>query len=565
MKPLRKTLGFVIMKRKIYDKLLQWKREKNGATALMIEGARRVGKSYIAREFARNEYDSFILIDFSKAPQRVRGWFDEYLEDIDTLLQNIQLHYKKKLATRKSLIIFDEVQKCPKAREAIKALVEDGRFDYLETGSLISIKKNVENIVIPSEEDGIDMYPMDFEEFLWAMGNEVLMPYIRKQFEKCKPMGDFHREALHYFRQYLIVGGMPQAVAEYAASRDCTKVDAIQRQILRLYKNDIKKYAGGLTARVSAIYDAIPGQLQKKEKQFTLTALKDEARMREYDSAFFWLDDAKLVNICYNTTAPNIGLQLNEDRTTLKCYFCDTGLLISLAFSARGIVTNEIYQKLMFDKLEIDEGMLVENIVAQISEIVKKQSPYSDIPKLPELLKKFSDVYSDILDEQLKPVLDSVYDSQKRVFDVLNTKEYAETKRSSYSALFDEITNAAKGCTNVSVLRSYSDRAETLKIRLLNEMTQTDQNIALKKAEEVRKRLEAQAKEVGNVDQAQIEAEVQKKVEKVKKTKNVSIKSITKTASWRLENTEDVDKYLNELRLKLVSELDTDTIVNIEF
>lgn len=184
---------------------------------------------------------------------------------------------------------------------------------------------------------------------------------------------------------------------------------------------------------------------------------------------------------------------------------------------------------------------------------------------MPELLKKFSDVYSDILDEQLKPVLDSVYDSQKRVFDVLNTKEYAETKRSSYSALFDEITNAAKGCTNVSVLRSYADRAETLKIRLLNEMTQTDQNIALKKAEEVRKRLEAQAKEVGNVDQAQIEAEVQKKVEKVKKTKNVSIKSITKTASWRLENTEDVDKYLNELRLKLVSELDTDTIVNIEF
>ena len=211
----------------------------------------------------------------------------------------------------------------------------------------------------------------------------------------------------------------------------------------------------------------------------------------------------------------------------------------------------------------VDENL--ENIVAQISEIVKKQSPYSDIPKLPELLKKFSDVYSDILDEQLKPVLDSVYDSQKRVFDVLNTKEYAETKRSSYSALFDEITNAAKGCTNVSVLRSYADRAETLKIRLLNEMTQTDQNIVLKKAEEVRKRLEAQAKEVGNVDQAQIEAEVQKKVEKVKKTKNVSIKSITKTASWRLENTEDVDKYLNELRLKLVSELDTDTIVNIEF
>ena len=360
------NLGNVIMKRKIYDQLLKWKQEKNGTTGLMIEGARRVGKSYIAEEFARNEYESFILIDFSKAPQRVKGWFDEYLEDVDTLLQNIQLHYKKRLTPRKSLIIFDEVQKCPKAREAIKTLVEDGRFDYLETGSLISIKKNVENIVIPSEEDGIEMHPMDFEEFLWAMGNEVLMPYIRNKYEEMKPMGDFHREAMHYFRQYLIVGGMPQAVAEYAASRDFTKVDAIKRQILRLYKNDIKKFAGGLTARVSSIYDAIPGQLQKKEKQFTLSALKDEARMREYDSAFFWLDDAKMVNICYNTTAPNIGLQLNEDRTTLKCYFCDTGLLISLAFSARGIVTNEIYQKLMFDKLEIDEGMLVENVVAQM-------------------------------------------------------------------------------------------------------------------------------------------------------------------------------------------------------
>lgn len=354
------------MRRKIYDKLLQWKQEKNGTTALMIEGARRVGKSYIALEFARNEYDSYILIDFSKAPARVKAWFDEYLEDIPTLLQNIQLHYKKQLTPRRSLIIFDEVQKCPRAREAIKALVEDGRFDYLETGSLISIKKNVENIVIPSEEDGIDMYPMDFEEFLWAMGNEVLMPYIRECFEKRKPMGEFHREALHYFRQYLIVGGMPQAVAEYAASRDFKRVDAVKRQILRLYKNDIKKYAGTATARVSAIYDAIPGQLQKKEKKFSLAALDDEARMREYDSAFFWLEDSKMVNICYNTTAPNIGLQLNEDRTTLKCYFCDTGLLISLAFSARGIVTNEIYQKLMFDKLEIDEGMLVENIVAQM-------------------------------------------------------------------------------------------------------------------------------------------------------------------------------------------------------
>ena len=361
------------MKRKIYDKLVRWKREKNGSTALLIEGARRIGKSYIAEEFARNEYESYILIDFSKAPSSVKSWFDEYLEDVDTLLQNLQLHYKKKLTPRKSLLIFDEVQRCPRAREAIKTLVADGRFDYLETGSLISIKKNVEDIVIPSEEEGIDMHPMDFEEFLWAMGNDMLMPYIRKQFEKQQPLGDFHREAMHYFRQYMIVGGMPQAVAEYVRSKDFNKVDSIKRQILRLYKNDIKKYAGTAITRVSAIYDAIPGQLQKHEKKFTLSAIKEEARMREFDSAFFWLDDARIANICYNTTAPNIGLQLNEERTSLKCYFCDTGLLISMAFNARGIVSNEIYQKLMFDKLEINEGMLVENIVAQMLKATDKK------------------------------------------------------------------------------------------------------------------------------------------------------------------------------------------------
>ena len=353
------------MKRKIYDKLLEWKREKDGKTALLIEGARRIGKSYIAEKFAKNEYDSYIIIDFSKAPERVRTWFDEYLEDIDTLLQNIQLHYKKKLSVRKSIIIFDEVQKCPRAREAIKALVADHRYDYLETGSLISIKKNVNNIVIPSEEDAINMYPMDFEEFMWALGNDMMMSYIRQQYENRKPMGDFHKEAMRYFRLYMIVGGMPQAVAEYIKTKDFDKVDAVKRQILHLYRNDINKYSGNYTTRVSSIFDAIPGQLQKTEKKFRLSEIGNNAKMRDYEDSFFWLNDARLANICYNTTAPNIGLQLNEDRTTLKCYFCDTGLLISMAFSARGIVQKEIYQKILFEKLEINEGMLTENIVAQ--------------------------------------------------------------------------------------------------------------------------------------------------------------------------------------------------------
>lgn len=355
-----------MLKRKIYDELLKWKQEKNGSTALLIEGARRIGKSYIVEEFARNEYDSYIMIDFSKAPKMVKSWFDLYLEEIDTLLENIQLRYKERLTPRKSLIIFDEVQACPKAREAIKALVEDGRFDYLETGSLISIKKNVKNILIPSEEDSIEMYPMDFEEFLWAMGDDLLMPFIRKQFEAKQPMGEFHRRAMDYFRRYMIIGGMPQAVNAYLETKDYTKVDAVKRQILKLYRNDIHKYADNVENKVTAIYDEIPGQLSKHEKKFRLAALEDEARMRNYEDAFFWLADAKIINCCYNSSEPNVSLRLNEDRTTLKCYMSDTGLLLSHTFNARGLMSQEIYQKLMFDKLEINEGMLVENIVAQM-------------------------------------------------------------------------------------------------------------------------------------------------------------------------------------------------------
>lgn len=354
------------LKRKIYSKLVEWKESSNGSSALLIEGARRVGKSHIATQFAQNEYDSYILVDFSKAPKMVRSWFDDYMEDVGTLLENLQLHYKKKLTPRHSLIIFDEIQKCPRAREAVKALVEDGRFDYLETGSLISIRANVEHILIPSEEDSIEMFPMDFEEWLWAMGNELLWPAIEKHFANAQPMGEFHREAMRYFREYMIVGGMPQAVLSYVESRDFKKVDIVKRRILKLYRDDIKKYAAKLALRVTAIYDEIPGQLQKHEKKFVLADLKDDARMRTYENAFLWLDDAKIINTCYNTTEPSIGLKLNEERSSVKCYMGDTGLLISHAFDARGIVSEEIYQKLKFGKLEVNKGMLVENVVAQM-------------------------------------------------------------------------------------------------------------------------------------------------------------------------------------------------------
>lgn len=361
------------MKRKVYQTLLKWKKERAGEVALLIEGARRIGKSHIVEEFARQEYESYILVDFSRVNTQVTEFFNLYLDDPDTLFLNLEIYFRRKLIPRpgkgseaRSLIIFDEVQFCPRARSAIKHLVRDNRFDYIETGSLISIKKNVKDIMIPSEEHAVQMYPMDFEEFLWAMGDDMIMDFIRAQFRKKKPMGDFHRRAMDYFRQYMIVGGMPQAVAKYAETRDFEKVDEIKRDILALYRNDIRKYADQQETKVSAIFEEIPGQLQKHEKKFRLSALQDDAKMRDYSQAFFWLSDAKVINCCYNSSEPNMGLKLNEDRTTVKCYMNDTGLLISHAFDERGLVTEDIYRKLMFDKLEVNQGMLVENMVAQM-------------------------------------------------------------------------------------------------------------------------------------------------------------------------------------------------------
>ena len=354
------------MKRKIYNELLEWKNKRNGATAVIIEGARRIGKSYIVEEFARNEYDSYLLIDFNKAEKVVWEWFDNYLEDLDTLLMNLQIHYNVRLTPRKSVIIFDEVQLCPRARSAIKYLVADGRFDYIETGSLISIKKNVKDILIPSEEQALPMYPMDFEEFLCALGDEMMMPFIAQCFQKRKPLGGHHRKALDYFRTYMIVGGMPQAVLKYIETHDFKEVDQVKRSILQVYKNDIAKYASNVEHKVKSIFDELPAQLQKQEKKFRLSALEPGAAYRDYDDAFFWLSDAGIVNICYNCTAPNIGLRLNMERNTLKCYMADTGLLFSHAFDEKGRVPIEIYQKIIHDKLEINEGMLVENIVAQM-------------------------------------------------------------------------------------------------------------------------------------------------------------------------------------------------------
>lgn len=332
----------------------------------MIDGARRIGKSYIVEEFAKREYKSYILVDFNNADDDLMEIFDRYLKNLDLFFSYLALYFNVTLHLHDTVIVFDEVQLYPKARAAIKYLVKDGRYDYIETGSLVSINRNVKDIVIPSEECRVNMYPMDFEEFLWATGDEQMMPFIRDCYEKKRPMGPLHRKVMDQFRHYMIVGGMPQAVLEYVETRDFMKVDMVKRNILSLYRADIEKYAVGNETKVKAIFDEIPSALSRHEKKFRLAAISDKARYREYESSFFWLAESRVVNVCYNSTAPDIGLRLNEERTTLKCYMADTGLLISHAFNLKAIMGNELYLKLALGKLEVNEGMLVENVVAQM-------------------------------------------------------------------------------------------------------------------------------------------------------------------------------------------------------
>ncbi len=355
------------MKRKIYNQLVKWKKESDGKTALLIDGARRVGKSYIVEKFAKENYKTYILIDFSKTSKEIKELFENYIENLDYLFIYISNYYKVQLYERESLIIFDEVQFCPKARAAIKHLVADGRYDYIETGSLISIKKNVQDILIPSEEHKIELKPMDFEEFLWASGNEMLMNFIKECYDKKRPLSPaLHRKAMDYFKEYLIVGGMPQAVKVYIETKDFNKVDEVKRDIITLYREDIRKYADNVYLKVEHIFDNIPSQLQKHEKKFNLSSLDENARYREYYGAFYWLEDAGLINLAYNTTEPNIGLGLSKNESSFKCYMFDTGLLISMAFDENGIVSQEVYKKILFDKLSFNEGMLIENVVAQM-------------------------------------------------------------------------------------------------------------------------------------------------------------------------------------------------------
>lgn len=363
----RKKTYNTFMRRKIYQQLLDWKNNRKGRTALLIEGARRTGKSYIVEEFARNEYKSYIMVNFGHISREVKAVFHNYLSDTPLFLQNLSIATRTRLYERDSLIIFDEVQNYPAAREAIKFLVEDGRYDYIETGSLISIHDNVKDIIIPSEEEKINIYPMDFEEFCWALGDEVTVPYIRECFAKRKPLGQIlHRSTMQLFRQYMVVGGMPRVVKAYAETKDFNKVEFEKKLIIGLYREDIGKKTNRNRKKVMAVFNSIPSELAHHDKVFTLSTIDPNGKVLNYEDSFYWLEDSMISNICYNTTEPKVGLNINTDRTTLKCYMGDTGLLVSMAIGEHDFIESEIYRSLLADKLHVNEGMFAENVVAQI-------------------------------------------------------------------------------------------------------------------------------------------------------------------------------------------------------
>lgn len=355
-----------IFQRNAYSTLLDWKHRSQGKTAMLIEGARRVGKSTLAEQFAKNEYTDYLFLDFSRVSDDILDLFRSYRSDIGTFFMYLKAYTGARLPQRDSLIVFDEVQRFPQAREFIKQLVADGRYDYLETGSLISIKRNVSGIVIPSEEESMRLGPLNFEEFLRATGEESLIEPIRDSFERLRALPDMlHRKAERLFREYMLVGGMPQAVNAFIEQQDFGAVDAVKREILALYRNDIAQFGQADATRIARIFSTIPGQLARRDKKFKLTSLDQNARSRDYADAFFWLADACISNTCYNVDDPSVGLSASMDESSFKCYMADTGLLVSQMFADNATTPHEVYRDILLGKLAFNEGMLTENVVAQ--------------------------------------------------------------------------------------------------------------------------------------------------------------------------------------------------------
>ena len=352
-----------MFKRKIYSQLLDWKKTSKGKTALLIEGPRRVGKSTIVEEFAKNEYESYILIDFYRASKDIKALFED-LSDLNYIFLQLQLTYQVSLKERNSIIVFDEVQLCPKARQAIKALVKDGRYDYIETGSLISIHKNVKDILIPSEERKISMFPMDYEEFRWALGDETTVPMLKQIYIEKKSLGQAaHRKIMRDFRLYMLVGGMPQAVESYISSNNFSEVDSIKRDILTLYEEDFRKI--DTTGKISSLFDAIPAQLSSNSSRYQVSSVLFGKRANNVLEQIAELKDSKTVLVSYHANDPGIGMSQNKDLTKFKLFTADTGLFVSLIFKDKNFTENDIYIRLLNDKIQANLGYLYENIVAQ--------------------------------------------------------------------------------------------------------------------------------------------------------------------------------------------------------
>ena len=354
-------------KRKIYDKLLKWKELSAGTSAILLEGASRIGKSTIVEQFARNEYDDFMILDFARESEDVKNNFVQNMDDLDTFFRNLFLLKGKSLKGKKCALIFDEVQLFPLARQAIKYLVQDGRYEYIETGSLISIRKNVKDILIPSEEYRIKMYPMDFEEYLWAVGDMVTYDAIKNAYEKRKPLGDaIHRKIMKTFRTYMVVGGMPQAVSAFVEGKTFAQIDFIKRNILHLYEEDLAKYDIDNTQKASVIFKTIPEQLENKNSHFKFSVIDKNARYRDYVDAVSFIAESMIGNECINVTKPEIALELFADRSNFKLYMGDTGLLVTQIMNNKDETDENIYKSLIIDNLGINQGMVIENIVAQM-------------------------------------------------------------------------------------------------------------------------------------------------------------------------------------------------------
>lgn len=366
-----------VFKRKIYSKLLEWKREEDGKSAILVKGARRVGKSTIVEEFARNEYESYMLVDFSKASQEVKSLFNDMM-DLNYIFLRLQALYNVALENRKSVIIFDEVQECPMARQAIKTLVKDHRYDYIETGSLISIRKNTENIIIPSEETSIEMYPMDYEEFRWALDDEITVPLLRQFYEQRMPLAQALRKSMRDFRLYMLIGGMPQAVNEYLNTNNMSRVDKEKRKIINLYLEDFGKIDP--SGRASRLYRAIPSELSKNASRYQVGSVLNDSERRNLDEVLEKMRDSMTVNFAYHSNDPNVGLSLNCDMDQYKMFVGDTGLFVTLAFWDKDITENVIYEKLLSDKLSANLGYVYENIVAQMLTVTGNKLFYHTWP-----------------------------------------------------------------------------------------------------------------------------------------------------------------------------------------